>query len=69
MTVPRLSRRKILLINGHPDPDPDRLCAALASAYEAGAVAAGHEVRRIEVGHLDLAPITSKADFMATPPP
>lgn len=69
MTVPRLSRRKILLINGHPDPDPGRLCAALASAYEAGAVAAGHEVRRIEVGHLDLAPITSKADFMATPSP
>ncbi|MDP2215542.1 NAD(P)H-dependent oxidoreductase [Phenylobacterium sp.] len=59
------SARKILLINGHPDPRPDRLCSALASAYAEGAQAAGHQVRRIEVGALAWPPITSQTDFMA----
>jgi hypothetical protein len=40
-------KRKILLINGHPDPSPERLCSGLTSAYAQGAQAAGHVVRRI----------------------
>ncbi|MDM7941940.1 MAG: NAD(P)H-dependent oxidoreductase [Hydrogenophaga sp.] len=45
--------RRILLIEGHPDPGAERLNHALVEAYAAGAAAAGHEVRRIAVGTLD----------------
>lgn len=67
MTAKAKTPRRILLINGHPDPRPDRLCSALASAYAEGATAAGHRVRRVEVGGLDLPPIGSQTDFMAEP--
>jgi putative NADPH-quinone reductase len=59
--------QRILVINGHPDPRPERLCAALASAYAAGAQAAGREVRRIDVGALDISFIRTAADFDAAP--
>ncbi|QHE75872.1 NAD(P)H-dependent oxidoreductase [Hydrogenophaga sp. PBL-H3] len=45
--------RRILLIDGHPDPSADRLNHALVNAYADGATAAGHEVRRIALGTLD----------------
>jgi putative NADPH-quinone reductase len=46
--------RRILVVNGHPDPRPERFCAALCEAYQDGAVAGGWEVRRLEVGKLAL---------------
>ena len=55
--------RKILIINGHPDPRPERLCAALAAAYAEGAREAGHTVRRIDVGALDFPLIASAEVF------
>ena len=47
--------RRILVVNGHPDPRPERFCAALCDAYQEGAVSGGWEVRRLEVGKLALA--------------
>ncbi|PWE16502.1 NAD(P)H dehydrogenase [Marinicauda salina] len=44
----------ICVINGHPDPAPERFCFALADAYENAAREAGHTVRRIDVGAVDL---------------
>jgi putative NADPH-quinone reductase len=61
--------RRILLINGHPDPRPERLCSALADAYVRGAHRAGHEITRIDVGQLDFPLIRSQADFMEAAPP
>lgn len=43
---------RTLVINGHPDPRPERFCAALCRAYEDGARAAGWAVRCLTVGHL-----------------
>ncbi|MGA0604080.1 NAD(P)H-dependent oxidoreductase [Caulobacter sp. KR2-114] len=57
---------RILLINGHPDPDPRRFCAALADVYAAAAVEAGHEVRHIDVGAQDF-PLIRTADAFAGP--
>lgn len=55
--------RKVLIINGHPDARPERLCAALARAYAKGAARAGCEVRRIDVGVLDIPFLSSREDF------
>ncbi len=43
----------ILIIDGHPDPDPARLGHALADAYEEAARGAGHSVMRIDLAGLD----------------
>ncbi len=60
---------KILIINGHPDPRPERLCAAIAAAYATGARAAGHSIKRIDVGAIDFPLIGSAEDFSETTPP
>jgi len=45
--------KKILVINGHPDPRPERYCHALCDAYVRGALSSGLETRRLNVGSLD----------------
>lgn len=55
--------RRILLIQGHPDPAGGRLCHALAEAYAEGAAAAGHVLRRTEVARLDFPVLRSQADW------
>lgn len=51
--------KRIFLLNGHPDPSPERFCAALLDAYAEGARRAGHELRRIDLGHLTFPLITT----------
>ncbi len=46
--------KRILLIQGHPDPKGGHLGHTLAQAYADGAAAAGHELRRIELAQLDI---------------
>lgn len=46
-------QRKVLIVNGHPDPRPERFCAALCAAYEDGAKAGGAEVRMLAIGAVD----------------
>ena len=53
MTHPVTASRRILLIEGHPDPSAERLNHALVTAYAEGATGAGHQVRRMAVGALD----------------
>jgi putative NADPH-quinone reductase len=55
--------RHILVVVGHPDPDPNRFCRALANAYVDGAVAAGHSVNRIDVATLDFPFLRSADDY------
>ena len=54
---------RIAVIDGHPDPAPDRLCHGLAGAYAEGAAAGGHEVRRVAVASMDLPLLRSEAEF------
>ncbi|MER9436506.1 hypothetical protein [Mesorhizobium sp. M0618] len=44
--------RRILIVVGHPDPSPDRLCRGPANAYGEGAEKAGHAVRHAAGGEL-----------------
>lgn len=55
--------KNILILQGHPDPRPERFCHALAGAYAEGARAAGHSVRLVEIGRLDFPLLRSKDDF------
>jgi len=52
---------RILLIQGHPDPQGGHFGHALAQAYADGAAGAGHELRRIELARLDF-PLLRSAD-------
>lgn len=61
----RGAARRVLVIQGHPDRATPHLCHALADAYAAGAAAAGHDVRRLEVAALGLPLLRSKADWEA----
>jgi putative NADPH-quinone reductase len=58
---------RILVINGHPDPSPERLCAALARRYVEAAIEAGHEVRQVTLGQMDVPMLTTMAEFEAPP--
>jgi putative NADPH-quinone reductase len=55
--------RRILLIQGHPDPTQAHLCHALADAYAEGAREAGHAVRTVDVGRLDVPVLRSAEDW------
>ena len=62
--------RRILIIDGHPDPSPERFCHGLAEAYGSGAAEAGFEVHRLRLADLDF-PLLSRVDdwTAGTPPP
>ena len=62
-------QRRILIILGHPDGRPERLCRALADAYAEGARSAGHEVRLIDVATLGFPLLRSMEDFAERPLP
>ncbi|RUM95973.1 flavodoxin family protein [Pseudaminobacter arsenicus] len=55
--------RRILVIVGHPDSNPKRLCRALAASYVEGARSAGHEVHQIEIARLDIPLLCSMEEF------
>ena len=55
--------RRILVIVGHPDPNPGRLCRTLAAAYADGAERAGHDVRRIDVATLGFPMLRTQQEF------
>ncbi|WP_448207231.1 NAD(P)H-dependent oxidoreductase [Azospirillum sp. sgz302134] len=60
---------RIVVIQGHPDPDPQRLCRALADAYAEGARDAGHLVTRVDIASLDFPLLRSQTDFEHEPLP
>lgn len=56
-------RKRILLIQGHPDLSERHLCHALEDAYANAATAAGYEIRRIHVGAIDFPLLKSQSDW------
>lgn len=64
-----MTARRILLIQGHPDPSPHHLGHALATAYADAAVAAGHAVRQVAVAHLEFPLLRNPQDWEHGPLP
>lgn len=58
-----MTQRRILIIDGHPDPDRGRFVHALADCYTDGAAAGGHDTRRLDIAAMDLGPLTSRTDW------
>lgn len=61
--------RKIVIIDGHPDPSRKHLNHVLADRYAETASSAGNEVRRVNVAELDFVMLRSQADFERGTPP
>lgn len=62
-------KRNIAIIQGHPDTAPERFGRALEAAYVAGAKAAGHSVRVIDVATLGFPLLRSKREWEQDDPP
>lgn len=62
-------KRRILIIQGHPDHRAPHLAHALADAYASGAQLVGHEVRQICVAQLDLSLLRSQVEWERKPIP
>jgi putative NADPH-quinone reductase len=65
--MPRDSKR-IVIVQGHPDPMGGHFGHALADAYFKGASEIGHEVQLISVAQLDFPLLRSRADQQGQPP-
>jgi putative NADPH-quinone reductase len=61
--------KKIALFDAHPGADPARFVHALAKSYADGAREAGHEVRSIMLGGLDIPILRSRDEWMHRPVP
>ena len=55
--------RRIAIIQGHPDPAGHHLLHTMADAYAEAAMAAGHQVRRIEVAKFEFPLLRTQEDF------
>lgn len=61
--------KRILIIQGHPDASQQHLCHSLEDAYAKGAMAAGHELKRINVAKLDFPLLRSQHEWEKEPLP
>jgi putative NADPH-quinone reductase len=55
--------RRVLILDGHPDPDAARFVHALAAAYREGAAAGGHEILTVRVADIDFPLLRTQADY------
>lgn len=58
--------RRIVIIDGHPDPHEERFCHALVNRYALAAAAAGHTVRRVTLAGIDVPLLRSEAEWERT---
>jgi putative NADPH-quinone reductase len=61
--------KRILLIQGHPDPSPTHLCRALEASYAQAAGAAGHALRQLDIATLDFPLLRSEQEWQHGPLP
>ena len=55
--------RHILILDGHPDPAPERFVHALADAYGDGARSGGHELQQIRLADVQFPLLRSQAEY------
>ncbi|MBL8577230.1 MAG: NAD(P)H-dependent oxidoreductase [Mesorhizobium sp.] len=55
--------RKIMIIDGHPDPNEERFCHALVNSYALAASGAGHTIRRVTLAGVNVPFVRSEAEW------
>jgi putative NADPH-quinone reductase len=60
-----MAGRRVLILQGHPDPAGAHFGHALAERYRQGALAASHEVRTVAIAELDFPILRSKSEWDA----
>ncbi len=55
--------KRILVIQGHPDPEASHYCHGLAAAYRKGAEAGGFTVEELSVAQMDFALLASESEW------
>ena len=55
--------KRILILQGHPDPAGGHLCHALAGAYAEGARESGHTVEVVTIAALDFPMLRTQAEW------
>ncbi|WP_018872709.1 NAD(P)H-dependent oxidoreductase [Thioalkalivibrio sp. ALJ16] len=55
---------RILILQGHPDPQPGHLDHALAAAYQEGAEQSGHAVDTYTIARRDIPLLHNQAEFL-----
>jgi putative NADPH-quinone reductase len=59
-----MAAKNIVIIQGHPDPDGNHFCHALAKTYFKGAESSGHNVKIIDIAQIEFPMLRTQADFM-----
>lgn len=62
-----MARRRILIVDGHPDANPGHFVHSLASAYAKGA--AKHEVKTVRIADLDFPVLRDPREWLEQAPP
>jgi len=61
--------KRIVIIQGHPDPKGHRFGHTLEEAYSQGAQNAGHDIQSIHVAKLDFPLLRTQVDYENSAPP
>jgi putative NADPH-quinone reductase len=61
--------KNILIIDGHPDPDPARFCHALAATYAEAARSGGHVVEILQLSACEVPLLRTRQEWENEPPP
>ena len=58
-----MTAKQIVIIQGHPNPEGNRFCHALAKAYYKGAETSGHQVEIIDIAQVEFPILRTQEDF------
>jgi putative NADPH-quinone reductase len=58
-----MAAKHIVIIQGHPDPEGNCFCHALAKAYLRGAESSGHHIKLIDISQIDFPILRTQSDY------
>ncbi len=59
-----MTAKHIAIIQGHPDPEGNHFCHALAKAYLTGAESSGHNIKLIDIAQIEFPILRTQADYV-----
>jgi len=59
-----MAAKHIVIIQGHPDPEGNCFCHALAKAYLRGAESSGHHIKLIDIAQIEFPILRTQAEYV-----